>query len=132
MRKFFTALVLIPLAIIFVIFAVANRHFVTVSVDPLNSSTPAVGVTLPLFVVIIVVAILGVLAGGVATWFRQGHWRRAAKLHDAEARRLRAELADLRAQAPAASRSGLQRLPAPLPGGSPYVVGERDKSGATL
>ena len=33
MRKFLTALVVIPLGIFFVIFAVANRHMVTVSFD---------------------------------------------------------------------------------------------------
>lgn len=64
MRKFFTALVLIPLGLIFVVFAVANRHAVTVSFDPFNSNDPSVGFTLPLFVVIIAVAIAGVMAGG--------------------------------------------------------------------
>ena len=59
MRKFLTALVLIPLGLIFIVFAVANRHLVTVSFDPFNSSNPSVGVTLPLFVVIIAVAIAG-------------------------------------------------------------------------
>ncbi|WP_371423512.1 lipopolysaccharide assembly LapA domain-containing protein [Tardiphaga sp.] len=129
MRKFFSALVIIPLAIIFIVFAVANRHLVTVSFDPFNSSYPAVGATMPLFVVIILSAILGVIAGGVATWFRQGRWRRAARQHEADVRRARAELADLRAHAATASRNGMQRIPAP---GSPYMAGERDKSGATL
>ena len=87
MRKFFTALVVIPLGLVFIIFAVANRHFVTVSFDPFNSTDPAIAVSMPLFAVIITVAILGVAAGGVATWFRQRHWRRAARLHEAEARR---------------------------------------------
>src|SRR5258705_13492692 len=79
MRKFFTGLVLIPLGVIFVVFAVANRHAVTVSFDPFNSTDPSVGVRLPLFVVIIAGAILGVGAGGTATGFRQRHWRRAAR-----------------------------------------------------
>ena len=112
MRKFFTALVVIPLGLIFIVFAVANRHFVTVSFDPFNSDDPAVAVSLPLFVVIIAVAILGVAAGGMATWFRQRHWRRAARQHEADARRARAETADLRAAA-AVSRLDQQRLPAP-------------------
>ena len=60
MRKFFTAMVLIPLGLIFVVFAVANRHAVTVSFDPFNSTDPSIAVSLPLFVVIIGVAILGV------------------------------------------------------------------------
>jgi uncharacterized integral membrane protein len=130
MRKFFTALVLIPLGLIFIVFAVANRHLVTVSFDPFNSSDPSAGVTLPLFVVIIAVAILGVVAGGCATWFRQRHWRRAARQHEADARQARAQLADLRAAA-VTSRGDPQRLPSPSQGGG-YGPSGRDKQGATL
>ena len=104
MRKFFTAMVLIPLGLIFVVFAVANRHLVTVSFDPFNSTDPSIAVSLPLFVVIIGVAILGVVAGGSATWLQQRRWRRAARQHEADARQARAQLAraqlaDLRARA---------------------------------
>ena len=94
MRKFFTALLVIPLGLIFIVFAVANRHFVTVSFDPFNSANPAVSVSLPLFAVIIAVAMLGVAAGGLATWFRQHRWRRAARQYETEARQARAEIAD--------------------------------------
>lgn len=131
MRKFFSGLLLIPLAILFIVFAVANRHFVTVSFDPFNSSNPSVYLTMPLFVLIIAVAILGVIAGGMATWFRQGRWRRAARQHEADARLARTELDDVRANALAASRSGSQRLPVLSP--SPeYGTSGRDKHGATL
>jgi len=130
MRKFFSALILVPLAIVLIVFAVANRHFVTVSFDPFNSANPSVGASLPLFVVIILVAILGVIAGGLATWVRQGRWRRAARLHEAEARHARSELADLRVQAAAAARNAQPRLPAPVSLG--YGASERDKTGATL
>src|SRR5882724_3585440 len=112
MRKFFTALVVIPLGLIFIIFAVANRHLVTVSFDPFNSVNPSVAVSMPLFVVIIVVAILGVAAGGTATWFRQRHWRRAARRHEADARRAWSEMGDMRAAA-VISRGGQQQLAAP-------------------
>jgi uncharacterized integral membrane protein len=131
MRKFFTALVLIPLGLIFVVFAVANHHWVTVSFDPFNSTNPSVAVTLPLFVVIIAVAILGVAAGGSASWFRQRHWRRAARQSEADARQARAELADLRARAMTPSRYDPQRLPAPQPSGG-YGATGRDKQGVTL
>jgi uncharacterized integral membrane protein len=136
MRKFINALVVIPLGIIFVIFAVANRHLVTVSFDPFNSTTPVVAVTLPLFVVIIAVAIIGVAAGGMASWFRQGRWRRAARQHEADARQARAQLADLRAKASLGASQSVpladqQRLPAPLQGGF-YGSAGRDKQGVTL
>lgn len=130
MRKFLTALIVIPLALIFIVFAVANRHFVTVSFNPFNSADPSTSVTLPLFVVLIGVAILGVLAGGSATWFGQRHWRRAARHHETDARSARAELADLQARS-AADRHAPQRLPAPSPTGLYGPVG-RDKQRATL
>ena len=130
MRKFLTAVVLIPLGLIFVVFAVANRHLVTVSFDPFNSTDPSIAITLPLFVVIIAVAIAGVAAGGCATWFRQRRWRRAARQHEADARQARAQLADLRVAA-ATSRGDPQRLPASQQGGL-YGPSGRDKQGATL
>ncbi|MGY3619661.1 lipopolysaccharide assembly protein LapA domain-containing protein [Bradyrhizobium sp. USDA 10063] len=130
MRKFFTTLLVILLGLFFIIFAVANRHLVTVSFDPFNSTTPTVAITLPLFLVLIIMAILGVIAGGIATWFRQHRWRRAARQHEADARQARAELADLRA-ALAAVQAERRRLVGPVNGASSGVVG-RDKQGATL
>ena len=126
LRKFLSAVVIIPLGIFLIIFAVANRHLVTVSFDPFNSATPTVAVTLPLFVVIIAVAMLGVLAGGMATWFRQGRWRRAARQSETEASRMRTQLADLRTHA-----GREQRYPALSQGGI-YGSAGRDKQGATL
>jgi uncharacterized integral membrane protein len=128
MRKFFTALIVIPLALIFVVFAVANRHFVTVSFDPFNSADPALSVSLPLFALIIAIAILGVVAGGLATWFGQRRWRRAARQHEADARTARAQLAELRSQA-ATMRGEPQRRTLP---GALYGASGRDKQGATL
>lgn len=130
MRKFLTALIVIPLGLILVTFAVANRHFVTVSFDPFLSSDPAFAVTMPLFLLLILVAAFGVIAGGCAVWFGQRHWRRAARRNDADARAARGELADLRAQA-AAAKAESQRLPVPSGAGLYGPVG-RDKQRATL
>jgi uncharacterized integral membrane protein len=130
MRKFLNVLVVLPLGLIFIVFAVANRHFVTVSFDPFNTTEPALAVSLPLFVLIIAVAILGVVAGGLATWFGQHHWRRAARRHEADARDARTELADLKA-ASMASRGEQARLAGPSQAGF-YGVAGRDKQGATL
>jgi uncharacterized integral membrane protein len=130
MRKFFSSLFVVLLGLIFVIFAVANRHFVTVSFDPFNSANPSVSVSMPLFVLIIVVAILGVIAGGCATWFGQRRWRRAARAHEADARTARAQLAELRSQT-LASRGEPQRAALPARSGF-YGSAGRDKQGATL
>ncbi|RXG92599.1 lipopolysaccharide assembly protein LapA domain-containing protein [Bradyrhizobium zhanjiangense] len=130
MRKFLTALIVIPLGLLLVVFAVTNRHFVTVSFDPFLSSDPSLSVTLPLFLLLILVAALGVLAGGCAVWLGQRHWRRAARRNDADARAARGELADLRAQM-AAAKPESQRLPVASGVGLYGPVG-RDKQSATL
>jgi len=130
MRKFFSTLFVILLGLIFVTFAVANRHFVTVSFDPFNSLNPSIFVSMPLFVLIIAVAILGVVAGGCATWFGQRRWRRAARRHEADARTAKAQLADLRASA-LVSRGETQRGALPSRGGLSRASG-RDRQGAAL
>jgi uncharacterized integral membrane protein len=131
MRKFLTALIVIPLGLIFVVFAVANRHFVTVSFNPFDTADSGLSLTLPLFALLIVVAILGVVVGGCATWFGQRHWRRAARQHEADARIARTELADLRASS-AAPRHDPRRLSAPTAAAGLYGPVGRDKQRATL
>jgi hypothetical protein len=96
LRKIVAALVLVPLAILIIAFAVANRQIVTVSLDPFSSNPPAAAVTLPLFALIIVLLILGVVIGGVAAWLRQGKWRWTARRLEREADELRAEVGSLR------------------------------------
>jgi uncharacterized integral membrane protein len=89
LRRLVAAVILVPLAIIIIAFAVANRQTATVSFDPFSPNEPAASVALPLFVPIIVALILGVLIGGVASWLRQGKWRGAARRFERELHRLR-------------------------------------------
>jgi len=92
LRKVVAALILVPLAVVIIAFAVANRQIVTVSLDPFNSSTPAASVTLPLYALVIVLLIIGVVIGGSASWLRHGRWRRTARRLERELGKLRAEL----------------------------------------
>ena len=132
MRKFLiTWLILIPLGVIFAVFAVTNRHFVTVSFNPLNSADPSLTANVRMFWVIFAAAILGVIAGGSATWFSQRRWRRAARHHEADARTVRTQLDDIRTAQATASRGEAARLVAPSQGGF-YGSAGRDKQGATL
>ena len=45
LRKIVAAVILVPLAIVIIAFAVANRQIVTVSLDPFSSERPAASVT---------------------------------------------------------------------------------------
>lgn len=91
-RKIVSAVILVPLAAVIIMFAVANRQSVTVSFDPFSTTSPAYAVTLPLFVLIVVLIILGVLIGGTVAWVGQARWRRAARRLDADVRALHQEL----------------------------------------
>jgi len=95
-RKIATLVVVVPLAAVIIAFAVANRHAVTVAFDPFSASNPAYAATVPLFVLIFILVILGVVVGGAAAWLRQSKWRRVARRLDGENRRLLQELSAAR------------------------------------
>jgi uncharacterized integral membrane protein len=97
LRKLFMMFVVVPLAVLFVIFAVANRHVVSVSLDPFGSDAPSLTVAMPLFILILTLMGVGVLVGGFATWRSQAKWRRAARRLDVEAQALRIERDALKA-----------------------------------
>lgn len=128
-RKILNAIVIVPLALVLLAFAVANRRLVEVSFNPFDAADATLALTLPLFIVIIASAILGVIAGSCVTWFGQRHWRRAARRREAEVADARLELADLRLKlAPpiVPGRPGArQAVPA-------YPAIGQDKQGAAL
>jgi uncharacterized integral membrane protein len=112
MWTFLKALILLPLAILVVLLAVANRAPVTISLDPFSRETPEIAFALPLFAVIFAAVMLGVLIGGVATWLAQGKYRKAQRYYKREVRHLRS---DSERQRPASSASGLPALSSPAP-----------------
>lgn len=101
-RKIAAVLILVPLAIVIVAFAIANRQAVTISFDPFSADRPAASMTLPLFALVIAVLIFGVMLGGIASWLRHGRWRRVARRLEREALQLRGELESLK-RAPGAA-----------------------------
>ena len=89
LRRILAAIVLVPLAVVIIAFALANRQPVRVSFDPFSASEPAASVTLPLFALMIVLLIIGVIVGGAASWIRQGRWRGAARRFERDLAKLR-------------------------------------------
>jgi uncharacterized integral membrane protein len=103
-RRLGAAVVLVPLAVLLVLLAMANRQGVTLSYDLFLTNRPAFASTAPLFVILFGVLLAGVILGGAAVWLRQGRWRRAARHAGAEARTLRIENDRLRAHVEEAER----------------------------
>jgi uncharacterized integral membrane protein len=91
MGRLLAWIVLLPLSILIILFAVANRGDVTVSFDPFAREAPALVLTMPLFAVIFGALILGVLVGGITVSFGKLRWRLAARRAERENERLKAE-----------------------------------------
>lgn len=112
MIAFLKGLVLLPVAIVLIFLAIANRHAVTMSLDPFSSGVPELGVTQPLFVFLFAAVLLGVLLGGTGSWIAGAKHRRARRYSHREVNRLKAEADRLRATV-SAGRPVADR---PLPG----------------
>jgi len=97
-RNVLTALILLPIMLAIVLFAVGNRAPVPVTFDPFAAEPPMFAFAIPLFLLLLLVLIGGVILGGVSAWMRQSRWRRRARRLSAELKAARAENEKLRRQ----------------------------------
>lgn len=92
MSRILTWVVFVPVAVVLVALAVANRHPVPFTIDPFNPGNPGLTANLPLFVYMFAALVVGLVVGSIATWMRQSRYRRSARESQAEARALRERL----------------------------------------
>lgn len=109
---FLKGLLLLPVAVLVVLLAVANRGPVLLSLDPVSAGAPQLALSVPLFVLLFAALTIGVIVGGVASWLAQGRYRRAERHVRRELNNLRQERDRLRAREKANSAPGLPGLPA--------------------
>lgn len=106
--KRFSWIITVPFLVIGVVFAVANRQGVEVSLWPFGIQVQA-----PLFLIILGALFVGFLIGGLTSWFSAGGRRRAARREHRRARDLESEIASLKRDdaRDAAERDGDRLLP---------------------
>lgn len=91
LKRVFTIVIAFPMALVLIALAVANRHAVRLVLDPFRPESPAISLVLPFYAYLFGALALGIVAGGLAVWLSQGHWRSAARVRFQEARRWQAE-----------------------------------------
>ena len=64
---------------------------VTVALNPFRPEDNVIALTLPLFVLLFLVLMIGVVLGSMVTWFAQGRHRKRARDEAHEARKWREE-----------------------------------------
>ena len=92
MRRFFRWLIGLPIFIIVMIFAVANRKWTQLSFDPFHDTDPVFALDLPLWLLLFVGIFIGILVGWFFCWLAQGKWRRLARERQREIARLQNEM----------------------------------------
>jgi uncharacterized integral membrane protein len=112
MRRLLSALIVVPLALLLIALAVANRKLVALSLNPFDG-TSGFGLEAPLFLFLFGAFALGLVVGGFATWLGQGAWRSMARTQAREATswRRQAERLEKELEGPAATPNRA-RLPA--------------------
>ena len=88
-------LLLLPLIVLFVAFAIANRQIVTLSLDPAPISIRA-----PHYSFVLAGIFVGLLAGGLIAWLRAGRWRSQLRDEQRSVRRLESKLRQAETAAP--------------------------------
>ncbi|MBZ9677403.1 DUF1049 domain-containing protein [Mesorhizobium sp. ES1-1] len=88
-NRFILIVIFVPLAIILVALAVANRELVAFTLDPFNPGNPKLTLSLPLFIFLFLALAVGMIVGSLATWVKQGRYRKLARQRGVEAENLR-------------------------------------------
>ncbi|TWG91316.1 putative integral membrane protein [Mesorhizobium sp. J18] len=79
LNRLVVIVILVPVAIILIALAVANRTPVAFTLDPFNPGNPGLTAEMPLFVYLFLAIALGMIIGSIATWLRQGRYRKVAR-----------------------------------------------------
>ncbi|MGO1119906.1 LapA family protein [Rhodovibrionaceae bacterium A322] len=94
--KYISWLITLPLLILGVVFALANRQVVDLSLWPLDSA-----VEVPLYLAVLVPLVIGYLLGGIAVWLGAGGKRRLARREHRELEQIKQETARQQQTTPA-------------------------------
>ncbi len=91
LKRITLLLISFPVALLLITLAIANRHTVSMVLDPFNPQAPVISINLSFFYDLFGALLISIVAGGAAVWLNQGHWRHTARHRTQEARRWHAE-----------------------------------------
>lgn len=85
LAKLLRLIIFVPLAILLTVLSVANRHIVTLALNPFQPDDQALTLSVPLFLLVFIALIAGLIIGSFATWLSQGRYRKQARDESYEA-----------------------------------------------
>lgn len=115
MKKIVSRLIWFPVGVVIVLFLVANRQPVAISLDPLSTENPALATpALPLWFWLLVAVLIGIFTGAAGMWMSLRPARRRARAEHRELRTLKRRQSEPAPaeEAEAAGAAGLAALKA--------------------
>ncbi|RWX76814.1 DUF1049 domain-containing protein [Neorhizobium lilium] len=85
LKRILTLVIFVPLGIVLVVLAVANRQMVTLALNPFRPEDSVLSLSAPFFLFLLLAILLGMAIGSAATWWSQGRYRRQARIEAREA-----------------------------------------------
>lgn len=111
LKKIVNLVVLLPLGVVLIVLAVANRQIVTLALNPFRPQDSVLAVSAPFFLFLFVALLLGMVLGSGLTWWTQGKYRKQARIEAREAVKWKSEHETARQQG-AQVATAQQQLPA--------------------
>ena len=113
MRKILRWVIGVPIIVLVAGFAVANRQWTVLSLDPFHNTNPTFAIALPLWLLFIFGAFIGILVGYTAAWVAASKHRKLARDRAREIEALSKSLAESRKPDAPVDQTALM---VPLPG----------------
>lgn len=115
MRRVLRWIIGAPIFLAVMFFAVANRRWVTLSLDPINETSPSLAIDMPLWLLLFLGIFIGIIVGWFFCWLAQGKWRKLARERQVQINKLKNEMLRNRDSA----SEGDAKMLTPLPGFMP-------------
>ncbi len=85
LKRILSLVVFVPMGIVLIVLAVANRQVVTLALNPFRPQDSVLSISAPFFVFVFLALLVGLVIGASLTWWRQGRYRRQARIEAKEA-----------------------------------------------
>lgn len=120
-------LITVPVAILVIAFAIANRRWVPLSFDPFSLDAPALTISLPLWGIAFGAFVAGIVLGGLSAWTTRLHRHLRRGWHRRSLAKAERAAAKARGNDPLADLPTITPRPAALPAPRRSLLGRLTK-----
>ena len=96
--RIFRWIIGLPVALVVIAFAIANRQWTRLSLDPFSSESPILSINMPLWALFVFGVFIGIVVGWTSCWLGQSKHRKLARERGREISLLQNEIENSKSQ----------------------------------